>query len=107
MVGHLFGYEAALAIDALGAARCARPAKRSNSSSAQGLSGDEVVGRLNAELRLPAERFHDGLRNGTYDGHLEASTATRLSGLLRDVLSDRPIEQFQDLVAARSARRRR
>ena len=78
-------------------ARCARRARRSNSSSAQGLSGDEVVGRLNAELRLPAERFHDGLRSGTYDGHLEASTATRLSGLLRDVLSDRPIEQFQDL----------
>ena len=62
-----------------------------------GLSGDEVVGRLNTELRLPAERFHDGLRSGTYDGHLEASTATRLSGLLRDVLSERPVEQFQDL----------
>ena len=46
-------------------------------------------------VRTPAERFHDGLRNGLYDGHLEASTATRLSGLLRDMLSDRPVEQYQ------------
>ena len=96
MVGHLFGYEAALAIDA-----SAQPLREAREAIerlvGQGLSGDEVVGQLNTELRLPAERFHDGLRSGTYDGHLEASTATRLSGLLRDILSERPIEQYQDL----------
>ncbi len=94
MVGHLFGYEAALAIDA-----SARPMREAREAIEQlvgdGLSGDEVVDRLTVLLRTPAERFHDGLRNGLYDGHLEASTATRLSGLLRDVLSERPVEQYQ------------
>ena len=94
MVGHLFGYEAALAIDA-----SARPMREAREAIellvGEGLTGDEVVDRLTALLRTPADRFHDGLRNGLYDGHLEASTATRLSGLLRDVLSDRPVEQYQ------------
>ncbi len=94
MVGHLFGYEAALAIDA-----SARPMREAREAIEQlvgeGLSGDEVVDRLAVLVRTPAERFHDGLRNGLYDGHLEASTATRLSGLLRDMLSDRPVEQYQ------------
>ncbi len=94
MVGHLFGYEAALAIDA-----SALPLREGREAIEQlvgeGLSGDEVIGRLTSLMRAPAERFHDGLRNGLYDGHLEASTATRLSGLLRDVLSDHPVEQYQ------------
>ena len=54
-----------------------------------------MVARLRTELRPPADRFDDGLRSGIYDGQLEASTATRLHGLLRDVLSDRPIEEYQ------------
>jgi glutamine---fructose-6-phosphate transaminase (isomerizing) len=94
MVGHLFGYEAALAIDA-----SARPLREVRESIellvGQDLTGDDVVARLNTDLRVPADRFNDGLRSGLYDGHLEASTATRLGGLLRDVLSDHPIEQYQ------------
>ena len=95
MAGHLFGYEAALAIDA-----SARPLREARESIerlvAAHLSGDQVVAQLRTELRPPADRFDDGLRSGLYDGQLEASTATRLHGLLRDVLSDRPIEQYQD-----------
>ena len=94
MVGHLFGYEAALAIDA-----SAHPLREARETIerlvGEDLSGDEVVDRLRAELRQPIERFQDGLRSGLYDGHLEASTAARLYGLLRDVSSDRPIEQYQ------------
>ena len=94
MAGHLFGYEAALAIDA-----SARPLREARESIerlvAAHLSGDQVVARLRTELRPPADRFDDGLRSGIYDGQLEASTATRLHGLLRDVLSDRPVEQYQ------------
>ena len=94
MAGHLFGYEAALAIDA-----SARPLREAREAIerlvAADLSGDQVVARLSTELRPPAERFDDGLRSGLYDGQLEASTATRLHGLLRDVLSDRPVEQYQ------------
>ena len=94
MVGHLFGYEAALAIDA-----SAHPLREARETIERligdHLSGDEVVARLRSELRHPIERFQDGLRSGLYDGHLEASTAARLYGLLRDVSSDRPIEQYQ------------
>ena len=93
MVGHLFGYEAALAIDA-----SAHPLREARETIerlvGEQLSGDDVVARLGAELRHPVERFQDGLRSGLYDGHLEASTAARLYGLLRDVLSERPVEQY-------------
>ena len=94
MVGHLFGYEAALAIDA-----SAHPLREARETIerlvGEDLSGDEVVDQLRVELRQPIERFQDGLRSGLYDGHLEASTAARLYGLLRDVSSERPIEQYQ------------
>jgi glucosamine--fructose-6-phosphate aminotransferase (isomerizing) len=94
MVGHLFGYEAALAIDA-----SAHPLREARETIerlvGQQLSGDDVVARMHTELRQPIERFQDGLRSGLYDGHLEASTAARLYGLLRDVSSERPIEQYQ------------
>jgi glucosamine--fructose-6-phosphate aminotransferase (isomerizing) len=95
MVGHLFGYEVALAIDA-----SARPLREAREIVERlvgdQLSGDEVVARLRTELRPSSDRFGDALRSGTYDGQLEASTASRLTGLLRDVLSDRAVEQYQD-----------
>jgi glucosamine--fructose-6-phosphate aminotransferase (isomerizing) len=94
MVGHLFGYEAALAIDA-----SAHPLREARETIerlvGQQLSGDQVLERLRTELRPPVDRFSDELRSGRYDGHLEASTATQLSGLVRDVLSERPVEQYQ------------
>jgi glucosamine--fructose-6-phosphate aminotransferase (isomerizing) len=94
MVGHLFGYEVALAIDA--SARPLREAReRVERLVNADLSGDEVVARLGAELRGPVAQFQDGVRAGFYDGQLEASTATRLHALLRDVRSDRPVEEYQ------------
>jgi glucosamine--fructose-6-phosphate aminotransferase (isomerizing) len=93
MVGHLFGYEAALAIDA--SAHPLREARKTiERLVGEHLSGDAVLARLATELRHPVGRFQDGLRSGLYDGHLEASTAARLYGLLRDALSDRPVEQY-------------
>ena len=94
MVGHLFGYEAALAIDA--SARPLRTARESiERLVAAHLSGDEVIEAMRSALRLPIAQFDDQLRSGSYDGQLEASTATRLAALFRDVLSDRPVEQYQ------------
>jgi len=94
MVGHLFGYEAALAIDA-----SAHPLREARETVEQlvgaGLSGDQVLDRLRTDLAQPAEHFHGGLRSSLYDGHLEASSAVRLSGLLADVLSERPVERYQ------------
>ena len=43
----------------------------------------------------PPTQYVDGLRNARYDGHLEASTAVRLAGLLRDVRSEHPVEEYQ------------
>ena len=47
------------------------------------------------DIRRLADQYVDGLRSHRYDGHLEASTAVRLAGLLRDVLADRPVEEYQ------------
>jgi glucosamine--fructose-6-phosphate aminotransferase (isomerizing) len=94
MVGHLFGYEAALAIDA-----SARPLREAREVIEHALSvttdADEILERVRLGVAVHADRFTDGLRTGIYDGHLEASTAVRLTGLLRDLSSESPLESYQ------------
>ncbi len=94
MVGHLFGYEAALAIDAL-----ARPLREAREvieeAVAVGDTGEVVLGHVRAAIGPAADRFFDGVRSGSYDGCLEASTAVRVVGLLRAIVSDSPLEQHQ------------
>ncbi len=94
MAGHVFGYEAALAIDAT-----ARPLREAmeviERAVSEERSADVVLTRIRRELPRFAEQYLDGLRSHRYDGHLEASTAVRLAGLLRDVQSDRPVEEYQ------------
>ena len=95
MVGHLFGYEAALAIDA--SARPLRAAMEliEDAAARRPLGGRRVLERVRAGIARPAEQYADGLRAHRYDGHLEASTAVHLAGLLRDVRADRPVEEYQ------------
>jgi glucosamine--fructose-6-phosphate aminotransferase (isomerizing) len=94
MAGHLFGYEAALAIDA--SARPLRAAREViDHAIGDETSADAVLSRVRREITPAAEQYLDGLRNQRYDGHLEASTAVRLAGLLRDLASDRPVEEYQ------------
>jgi glucosamine--fructose-6-phosphate aminotransferase (isomerizing) len=94
MVGHLFAYEAALAIDA--SAMPMREARETIERAVGGdVSVDAMLARVRSEIVRPAEQYVDGLRNSRYDGHLEASTAVRLAGLLRDVMSDHPVEEYQ------------
>ena len=94
MVGHLWGYEAALAID--GSARPLREARELiERSIAAASDGEGVLRLIRAELPALADRYFDTLRAGGYDGHLEASTAVRLATILRDALSDRPLEEYQ------------
>jgi glutamine---fructose-6-phosphate transaminase (isomerizing) len=94
MVGHLFGYEAALAIDAL-----ARPLREAREAVEAAFEhdprGDRVLSELHDVLAVPNQRFLDGLRTGAYNGHLEASTAVQLVGMLRDALSESPLEDYQ------------
>ena len=84
MVGHLFGYEAALAID-----NQALPLRQMRSTLdniiAKGTLPDGAFEELQEELALPASLFLDELRSSGYDGHLEASTAAKVVTILRYV----------------------
>jgi len=94
MVGHLFGYEAALAIDAQ-----ARPLRESRgaieAAAEAGGAAEAVFEALQDAFEPLAGRFFDGLRAGDYDGHLEASTAVRLSSLYRFALGQVPLDSYQ------------
>ena len=93
MVGHLFGYEAALAIDG-----SARPLREAREVIERALvtfdSGDDVLRFVRNGIGQHAERFGEGLRSGLYDGHLEASTAVRLSAMLSDLRDELPLEAY-------------
>jgi glucosamine--fructose-6-phosphate aminotransferase (isomerizing) len=99
LAGHLFGYEAALAIDA-----SARPlrAARGCIETLIGATAAEEAGNLvdplatlKGELEPLAARFFDGLRNDNYDGALEARTAVQLASLLRYALGVVPLDAYQ------------
>ena len=99
MVGHLFGYEAARAIDAqarpLRKAHAAieHEAQRRQSTAAE--LGEAADGTLLEDLRVAASAFFDELRSGRLNGNLEASTAVRLSTHFRFALGDVPLESYQ------------
>jgi len=94
MAGHLFGYEAALAID--GQARPLREARAAIEASASTeVDAEAALDRLRAELQPLAAHFLEDLRVGNYDGSLEASTASRLAALLRYAIGVIPLDVYQ------------
>ena len=92
VVGHLFGYEAALAIDA-----SARPLREARGIIEQhvGATGDDWFDSFSGSLEPLATRFFEQLRSGHYNGHLEASTASRLAVLLRFATRAVPFDSYQ------------
>ncbi|CAB4612385.1 unannotated protein [freshwater metagenome] len=94
MVGHLFGYEAALAIDAL-----ARPLRQLREVVevvvGRGGSGDDALTQVETQIVPLTQQFLQVLGTGQYDGNLEASTAVRLVSLLRIVTGPQPLQSFQ------------
>jgi glucosamine--fructose-6-phosphate aminotransferase (isomerizing) len=94
MAGHLFAYEAALAIDAQ-----AMPLREARAAveTMVSLLGDagEPLERLAPLIEGPAQRFLSDLRSGAYDGHLEASTAVRVASLLRYATGAASLESYQ------------
>ena len=95
VVGHLFGYEAARAIDEL--ARALREAREVVEFAVlHNSDGESILKVVRSGLVIAAERFNETLRAGTYDGHLEASTAVRLASMLRVVLDASPVEAYQN-----------
>lgn len=93
MVGHLFGYEAARAID-----RSALPLRAAREvierSVELGQSADEIVATIAESLQAHLQEFEQGVRSKSYDGHLEASTAVRLTAAIGFLRSRRPVEDF-------------
>ena len=94
MVGHLFGYEAAMAIDAL-----ARPLRQTREvvehAVARGGQGSALLEKVHSEIGVPANRFLDALATGVYDGNLEVSTAVRVVGILRTAMAANPLQAYQ------------
>ncbi len=97
MAGHLFGYEAALAIDAQ-----ALPLREARAAveAASEVPGDDhdaarVFDRVRPKLVPIAGRFNEGLRGGAYNGHLDPSTAVRLASLMRYATGVTPLDAFQ------------
>ena len=94
MAGHLFGYEAALAIDA--SARPLREARGCIEAIVSGATeGDDLLRTLADEVTPHAARFFDLLRTSSYDGALEAGTAVRLASLLRYATGVVPLDVYQ------------
>jgi len=93
MVGHLFGYEAARAID-----RSALPLRAARDVIERlvesGETPDTIVANLAGDIQTHLREFEQGVRAKSYDGHLEASTAVRLTAAIGYLRSRRPIEDF-------------
>jgi glucosamine--fructose-6-phosphate aminotransferase (isomerizing) len=93
MSGHLFGYEAALAIDAQ-----ARPLREMRAAVEAALTegnGFGALERLGPLLEAPAGSFLSELQRGSYDGHLEPSTALRVASLLRHATAPNGLEAYE------------
>ncbi|MGH9280766.1 MAG: SIS domain-containing protein, partial [Acidimicrobiales bacterium] len=93
MAGHLFGYEAALAIDAQ--ARPLREVRAAVETAIEGSDGLDAIERLGPLAERPARQFLSDLQGGSYDGHLEASTAVRVATLLRHATAPSGLESYE------------
>lgn len=92
VAGHLFCYEAALAIDAT--ARPLREARAAVEASVPG-PAEGLLARLAAAIDAPARQFLEGLRAGRYDGSLDASTGVRIASLLRYATGMTPLDAYE------------
>ncbi len=93
MAGHLFGYEAALSIDAQ--ARPLREARAAVEAAVGTPFGDRLMLALRPPLEAASARYFAGLRAGAYNGHLEAATAVRMASLFRYATGVLPVEGYE------------
>jgi len=94
MAGHLFGYEAALAIDA--SARPLREARGCIETAFVAVrNGEDPLAALAAALEPHSARFFDALRTRDYDGSLEAATAVRVASALRYATGLQQLDTYQ------------
>ncbi|MCU1452932.1 MAG: glucosamine 6-phosphate synthetase, contains amidotransferase and phosphosugar isomerase domain [Acidimicrobiales bacterium] len=96
MAGHLFGYEAALAIDAQARPlREARAAIERAVSSGAWADGDRLLADLRPIFEPLAAKLNDGLRAGSFNGNLEAGTAVRVASLFRYATGIASLDAYQ------------
>ena len=100
VVGHLFGYHAARAIDRqalplrLIRTEIERQVSAFQEVDAPGTAPD-LVERVREATRQSVRDFFAELLGGAYNGHLEASTAVELASLLRVIEGTTPLESYQ------------
>jgi glucosamine--fructose-6-phosphate aminotransferase (isomerizing) len=94
MAGHLFGYEAALAIDAQAVALRGVRALVEEATEQAERPGADLLTYLGPRLAAPARAFSKDLAAGTYDGSLPAAVAVRLASVLRHATGDLPLELY-------------
>ena len=96
MAGHIFGYEAALSIDAQATPfREIRSAIELAVAQNPDMTGEVMLGNLKPQIQKASQVFFDGLRSGDYNGNLEASTATKILIMLKYSLGNIPIDSYQ------------
>jgi glucosamine--fructose-6-phosphate aminotransferase (isomerizing) len=95
MAGHLFGYEAAVAIDAQ--ARLLRKARGViEGAISLAVPESELLAQVYDDLAPIAEAFFTELRSGALNGNLQVTTAVRLASLLRYALGLVPLESYEE-----------
>jgi glutamine---fructose-6-phosphate transaminase (isomerizing) len=94
MAGHIFGYEAALAIDAQG--RLMRSARAVlDDATAIPRDDDELLMTVRANLApISSAIFHE-LHSGALNGHLEPNTAVQVASLLRYATGVLPLDALE------------
>ncbi|MYH71483.1 MAG: SIS domain-containing protein [Acidimicrobiia bacterium] len=101
MVGHLFGYESALAIDELAQplreTRAAIEAElaASDADSGTGIDSQHLLEKLRSQFTPAAQQFFQDLRQGRYNGCLEAGTAAEMASMYRYALGIAPLDAYQ------------
>lgn len=101
MVGHLFGYESALAIDELAQplreTRAAIEAEvaASDADSGAGIDSQHLLEELRSQFTPAAQQFFQDLRQGRYNGCLEAGTAAEMASMYRYALGIAPLDAYQ------------
>jgi len=94
MAGHLFGYEAARAIDAT-----AVPLRAARETIEQAVAGsdspDEILATVRSQIGPSVDAFNEILGRADYDGQLDARTVVQLARILRDLEADDPVAEYQ------------
>ena len=97
MVGHLFGYESALAIDEL-----AQPLRETRAAieaevaaSDADIDSQRMLEKLRSQFTPAAQQFFQDLRQGRYNGCLEAGTAAEMASMYRYALGIAPLDAYQ------------